>query len=393
MPAIRFAAAQSTLFDSPAAVEEVCLEIQAGLTGAPHVVFAFYSPHHNPYADRIASELRARLGAPWVIGASFESVIGPRDELEATPAIAVLSGRLPGADLLPFEIAPGEWESLLNEPDALGDRLQIGPTTRAIILMGDPFSTPAEELLQALGVAAPGVPLIGGMASAGQRPGHNTLLGPSGAMASGLVGLVVSGAIRVDAVVSQGCTPVGERMLVTRAENEWVTHLMGRPALEVAEETLRTLPDAQRDMLSNGLFVGVAMTEYRTEFGRGDFLVRNMMGVDRKHGSLAVGAHIRAGQTVQFHVRDAATADEDLRSLLGAHSTEAAAPAAALVFSCNGRGSRLFSEPSHDLNALLAEFPGLPAAGCFAAGEIGPVGQKSYLHGHTASIALFSEAD
>jgi small ligand-binding sensory domain FIST len=167
-----------------------------------------------------------------------------------------------------------------------------------------------------------------------------------------------------------------------------------RPALEMAETVLSDLPPEEQALLENGLYVGVVIDEYRERFDRGDFLVRNLIGAYADEGSLAIADEVRAGQTIQFHLRDARTAEEDLRLLLRRRSTEAGGrpPAGALLFSCNGRGTRLFDAPGHDVGAIEGAFPGLPAAGFFAAGEFGPVGGKSFLHGHTASIALFYPA-
>jgi small ligand-binding sensory domain FIST len=164
-----------------------------------------------------------------------------------------------------------------------------------------------------------------------------------------------------------------------------------RPALEMAQSVLNELPPDEQALLENGLYVGVVTDEYKAEFGRGDFLVRNLVGADEATGALVIADEVRPGQTIQFHLRDGASADEDLRVLLSQrlHDENSTPPAGALLFSCNGRGTRLFDAPDHDVRAVENAAPGLPVAGFFAAGEIGPVGPRSFLHGHTASIALF----
>jgi small ligand-binding sensory domain FIST len=150
------------------------------------------------------------------------------------------------------------------------------------------------------------------------------------------------------------------------------------------------MPEPERQLLQNGLFVGRAISEYKETFDRGDFLVRNVMSVDNESGAMSVGDYVRTGQTIRFHVRDAATATEDLTCLLSA-KTVIPPPAGALLFSCNGRGTRLFEQPCHDVHAANAAMPGTPVAGFFAAGELGPVAGQNFIHGHTASFALFRE--
>ena len=197
----------------------------------------------------------------------------------------------------------------------------------------------------------------------------------------------LSGEIAVDTVVSQGCRPIGRSMVITRSHDNIIEQLGGKPAMQVLRQLVAELPEDEQGQLQNGLFVGRAISEFRERFGRGDFLIRNLTGVDEDAGSIALADYVRTGQTVQFHVRDAATADEDLRLLLEAQSQST--PAGGLLFSCNGRGTRMFEKPCHDIGAARGAMPATPVAGFFAAGELGPVGGRNFIHGHTASFALF----
>jgi small ligand-binding sensory domain FIST len=180
-------------------------------------------------------------------------------------------------------------------------------------------------------------------------------------------------------------------MVVTRAKENRIEQLGGRPALEALHRTITEMPEPEQQLLRNGLFVGTAINEYRERFGRGDFLIRNVMSVDQEGGSLAVTDYVRVGQTVQFHVRDAQTADEDLCVMLEPQTIDDDPPAGGLLFSCNGRGTRMFPRPCHDIERARTAMPRTPIAGFFAAGELGPVGGKNFIHGHTASFALFRE--
>ncbi len=224
-------------------------------------------------------------------------------------------------------------------------------------------------------------------------PGENRLLLGANEIESGAVAVLVHGAVNVTSVVSQGCRPIGQPFVVTKAERNVVVELGGRPALAQLQELFEKLSPEEQQLARGGLHVGQVIDEYRDEFERGDFLVRNVQGVDPKNGAIAIGDWVRAGRTVQFHVRDAATADEDLDALLSAvRAGSCGRLRGALLFTCNGRGTRLFDQPHHDAAAVARHWPDLPAAGFFAQGEIGPIGGKNFVHGFTASIALFGPA-
>jgi small ligand-binding sensory domain FIST len=326
-----------------------------------------------------------------VVGCSAEGVIGADKEVEDRPGLSMLAAQLPGVRIHPFHVQREEWRDLLGDHDALRERLGAGESTRAVIAFGDPFSTPAIQLLPILDEVLPAVPVIGGMASAARQPGDNVLVRNDGTYTEGMVGLSLSGeALDVQTVVSQGCRPFGKNYVVTKAQQNVIQTLGGKPALQALRDAIMDMPPADRELLQRGLFVGRAISEYKDKFGRGDFLVRNVMSVDNETGAVAMGDYVRVGQTVQFHVRDAATATEDLNELLReATADRPDAPAGALLFSCNGRGTRLFPEPCHDAHAATRAFANSPIAGFFAAGEFGPVGNQNFIHGHTASFALF----
>jgi small ligand-binding sensory domain FIST len=230
---------------------------------------------------------------------------------------------------------------------------------------------------------------MGGMASGGPRRQSRLFL-DGRVLSRGAVGAHLPGA-EVHPLVAQGCRPVGDPYTVTRADGNLIFELGGRPPLTRLQELAAALPDRERELLASGAHVGMVIDEYQAEPRQGDFLVRGIVGADPGSGAIAVGEEVEVGQTVQFHVRDARSADEDLRHTL---EREAAAlggrrAAGALLFTCTGRGSRLFTEPDHDAGLLAAMLGEIPVAGFFCDGELGPVGGQNFLHTFTASIALF----
>jgi small ligand-binding sensory domain FIST len=271
---------------------------------------------------------------------------------------------------------------------------QVEDVGRAcILLLADPFTFPAGDYLEALQAEHPGVPVVGGMASGGSGPGQNLLVTGEGVVESGAIGVVVEGAIEVRSIVSQGCRPVGKPWVITACKDNLIQKLGGKTAVQVLMETLQGVSEADRELLGSRPFLGLAVDPTKSSFGRSDFVVRTLLGLEPKQGAIAVGeSNLRTGQTIQFLVRDADSAGEDLAAML--REKVGAAPdssnLAALLFSCNGRGTRMFPKADHDIGCVQAAFPSpLPASGFFAMGEIGPVGGRNFLHGFTASVAVF----
>jgi small ligand-binding sensory domain FIST len=305
---------------------------------------------------------------------------------------------LPGVDVSPMRLnfeRTSEGGVIVGWPDQLsGD----WPTDATLMVLAEPFTFPADYLLERLNADRPGVQVLGGMASGGWEPGQNRLVDREGEIDSGAIAVLVHGNVRVRSIVSQGCRPIGRHFVITKAEQNVIQELSGQPALERLQQVFAELSESDQALVRQGLHVGRVMNEYQDKFGRGDFLVRNVIGADDKSGAIAIGDFVRPGQTVQFNVRDAQTADEDLRALLQAgepavrgmvSADDAPANRGALVFTCNGRGSRLFSEPHHDAQTIQEQLGKIPLAGFFAQGEIGPVAGKNHLHGFTASVAVF----
>jgi small ligand-binding sensory domain FIST len=245
-------------------------------------------------------------------------------------------------------------------------------------------------LLERLAEDRPGLPIVGGMGSGDFRPGGVRLLRNYVVATQGAIVIAIAGDVRVDAFVSQGCRPIGEPLVVTKAERNLVLELGGRPAYERLKEIFARLPVRDQKLVRSGLHLGRVVDEYREAFQAGDFLIRNVIGVDQETGAIQAADWFRPGQTVQFQVRDGETASQDLQLELARSRERHDGPwAGGLIFDCNGRGTRLFQEPDHDALALQEKLGPLPLAGCFAQGEIGPVGGRSFLHGFTASVVLF----
>jgi small ligand-binding sensory domain FIST len=382
---MRIGAALSTDPDPARAGEEAAGMAGSSLAGAdPSLALLVASRQHASSAATVLDAVRGTVRPDRVMGCVAETVVGGDREVEDGPAVAVWLASLPE----PAETFHMEFVAASEGGVFAGYRFE-GPGSGPYLLIGDPFSFPTDHLLRHLNERKPGTVVMGGMASGGAGPGETRLFLDDRVVEDGAVGARVPG-VGIRALVSQGCRPVGSVYTVTRAEDNVIHELGGRPPLQRLQELVKALPPDDRELVGRGLHVGRAIDEYKAEPERGDFLIRQVVGVEPETGALAVGDRIEVGETIQFHVRDAVTADEDLRALL---EREAAEPAdGALLFTCNGRGSRLFSVADHDASLVSEELGGLPLVGFNCAGEIGPVGGKNFLHGFTASIAVFADA-
>jgi small ligand-binding sensory domain FIST len=357
-------------------------EALGALGEPPSLALVFASPHHAPEAGDLVQAARALTGDVPTIGCIAQWVIGGDKEVEQGPAVSALLVSGTG----PVETFTVDYWPAPDGGFFSGYSFAHGGPH---LMLCDPVSFPAALFTEHLNQQWPGNVVAGGVAAAGDQR-HGAHLFIDGAVVrSGAVGLRLPG-VQLDLLVAQGCRPIGSPFTVTGADGNVMRELGGRSPLERLQEMVASLPERDRSLLaSGGLHLGRVIDEYRPEQRRGDFLVRNVLGVDPASGAIVVGDQVEVGQTVQFHLRDAESAHEDLRELLEREAPlTAGGPGAALVFTCNGRGSQLFGEADHDAGLVAKVLGGLPAAGCFCAGELGPVGGRNFLHGFTASIAV-----
>jgi small ligand-binding sensory domain FIST len=353
-------------------------------TSRVDLAFVFLSPAHRDDVATAAAAVRHELSPRHLLGCVAEGVVGRTREVEEGAAIAVWAGSLPEAQIECFHL-PGS-----AAEDDLGVELPAMDDPALVALLLDPFTFPAGSFLSRLNEAHARVPLVGGVAVGGRRPGEQALILDDAVHAEGAVGAVVSG-LPVVTVVSQGCRPIGREAVITRCEENLVQELAGLPALDYLRREVAGLSSEERALAARGLLAGLVIDENRPEYGIGDFLMRGLLGADDATGALALGDTVRVGQTLRFFVRDGDSADADLRRALD-EVTAGGRPAGALLFTCNGRGTNMFPEPSHDARLVAEALDTDGVAGFFCGGEIGPVGGKVFLHGFTATLAVFLES-
>ena len=376
-----FASALSEHPLTATAVGEVAGQVLERLGARPDLVMLFLTPPHGGALEDAAAAVRSILDPTVLLGCAAVAVAGAGREVEHDPAVSLWAGSFGEVASVRLGARPG---SLGPEITGWPDELPFEPT--ALILLADPYSFPVDALFELVEQRHPGLPVIGGMASAARGPGGNRLAIDGSVVTSGAVGVLIGPGVLLTTVVSQGCRPIGTPLVVTRAEGNLMHELAGEPPLHRLIQQAQDLPPGDIALINQGLQLGVVIDEHKLEFERGDFLIRNVMGADRETGTMQVGDQIEVGTTVQFQVRDAQSADEDLRELLLGRRADGA-----LLFTCNGRGTNLFPVPDHDAEVISDMLGPVPVAGFFAAGELGPVGPRNFLHAFTASVALFRD--
>lgn len=387
---MRWGSAVSTAATIEAAVDEAVSVVQGQLGGAPADLAAvFVSDHHRHGYDRVPALVRSRLAPGVLIGCSAGGVIGGGREIERRPGLSLTAARLPGVTLVPLHLegdalpprhARAAWEQLVHvQADAQPQ----------FVLLPDPFTFGAERLAAGLDAAFPASTKVGGLASGGGRPGDHALYLGSEVHRSGAIVLGLAGNVAVDTIVAQGCRPVGDPLFVTRCERNVIFALDDRPPFEVLKELVARADERDRELFRHSLFLGIVMQE-QPEYRHGDFLIRNLAGIDPQSGAITIGAQPELGAVVQFHLRDATTSHDDLEALLArAGAGEGGKPAGALLFSCLGRGEHLYGRPDHDTEAFRRHLGAIPLGGFFCNGEIGPVRGTTFLHGYTSAFGLF----
>ncbi|MDB6108392.1 MAG: hypothetical protein JWR69_142 [Pedosphaera sp.] len=351
----------------------------------------FMSPPFFPHAKQVLEILRVHGQIPLLAGCSSVSLIAGDMELEEDSGLVLALYALPGAELKAFHLTQEQVEEA-NGPNYWHMETGIGPKqTNGWLVFADPFSLDSEGWLKGWNEAYAPLPVLGGLASGDYTTQLTQVYLNGEVFEEGGVAIAVGGEVKLAGIISQGCTPIGETWTLTKVQQNVIQEIGNRPAYEVLAETYNNLSPEDQKKARGNLFLGLVINEYLEEFHRGDFLVRQLLDADAQSGTVAVGAHPRLGQTVQFQRRDATAATEDLLALLARAKDQLAGATVygGCLCNCNGRGQELFNMHSHDAKLVQQYLGPLGLAGFFCNGEIGPVGERNFLHGYTASLALF----
>lgn len=376
------AAGAGTGPDAAEAVQAALAQVRTGLAGSAATLAAvFLGGAYAGHAEQVRAAVADALDPQVLIGVTAVGVVAGNAEIESAASISVWAAALPGAVCTPLRY-PSPAGGAAMWPD-------VPDGTKGIVMFADPFGFPVGEFLAWMDQARPGLPVTGGMASAANEAAGNRLLLDDAIYTDGAVAVALGGNVRLTPLVSQGCRPVGPTYAVTRADRNIIAELGGQPALARIQQVYDMADEHDRRRMRSGLHIGLVIDEYAEDHDTGDFLVRAVLGADPQQGTVAIGDVVHIGQTVRLHVRDAASAHEDLRHLLARLPAESP-PDAALLFICTGRGTRMFGQPDHDATLVGKALGGVPLAGCFAAGEFGPVGGRSQVHGFTTSLLTIS---
>lgn len=376
--------------DGLQAIEDVASKVKRELAGKTlDLAIMFISEPYQDEANELAQAFIKLASPQCLIGCNGSGAIGEEHEIEMEPSISVLAMHLPGVEIDTFSFSENEISKIPSGKHLI-ELLDLYPNENPkFICFGDPVTCDVRELLRIFNEAYPGIPLVGGLASGGVVGVPNWLLLNDGVHKNGVVGVTLTGDIKFETIVSQGCRPIGEPLIITKAEKNILYGLGGKPPIEILSELLNKLSPEDQNLAMHSLFVGVVMDERQEKFNRGDFLIRNIMGADQASGALAVGELLEVGQTLQFQLRDQSASSEDLRVLLETSHAKSK-PEGALLVSCCGRGRGMFGEADHDIQLIQKLRGPVPLAGFFANGEFGPIKNKNYVHGYTSSLTIIS---
>ncbi len=386
----------SELSDQPGlddAIADCVASINRQMDGTPaDLAVIFVSAHHEGRYEDIPGMVREQLGTSNILGCSGGGIIGNGQEVEQQPAVSITAASLPGVTVKGVHIQGDALPDLDAGPNSWEDVMQVARSDDPqFVILADPFSFPVQNLILGLDFAFDRSAKIGGLASGARQQGQNALFLNDQVFRNGAVGIALHGNIVVDTVVAQGCRPIGEPMRITGSERNLLQELDGKRPLDVLRELFQQLNERDRGLMRNSLFLGVVMDEFIDQPKHGDFLIRNVMGMDEQSGAVAIGELLKEGQLVQFHLRDAETSAEDLVAVLERYAGDNRENQAqgALLFSCLGRGQYLYGKPNHDSEVFRDKLGQVPLGGFFCNGEIGPVSGTTFLHGYTSSFGIF----
>ncbi|MGF1538180.1 MAG: FIST N-terminal domain-containing protein [Elainellaceae cyanobacterium] len=408
---MRWTSALSTCTSLEAAVNDVVDQAQASLSADPDLGFVFISSAFASEYPRLMPLLKERLPVSTLIGCSGGGIIGTAgqaksQEIEGNVALSLALAELPGTTVTPFRIVSTKLPDLDGPPDRWIDLVGVSPDDQpCFILLADPISGMMNDLLQGLDYAYPSATKVGGLASTGAAGQQGALFYQGAAMQGGAVGVALSGNVTLDAIVAQGCRPIGPIYQVVEGDRNVILKVQEtgsdtdpEPPLNALQELANDLTPEERELAQQALFIGVAQSEFKRVLEQGDFLIRNLMGVDPRGGALAIGDRVRPGMRIQFHLRDAKTSADDLEGLLRQYQMnqtspqqKGSSPVGALLFSCLGRGEHLYKEANFDSQMFNRYVQGTPLSGFFCSGEIGPVGQTTFVHGYTSVFGILRE--
>tara|TARA_Y100001936_G_scaffold229029_1_gene250766 strand:- start:16429 stop:17619 length:1191 start_codon:yes stop_codon:yes gene_type:complete len=389
---LNWISAVSDISDYDKAISEISLDIKQKLNGKKaDLVILFVSSHHSINYEKIASLFSEKINTKCIIGCSAAGVIGNGHEVERRAGIAACAAYLPNVEITPFHI---QQNKLPNEDANPNEWFNItglrSDNCKAMMILPDPFTIRSDNLLAGLDYAFPETTKIGALASGGGQPGSNALFINNKSYTYGAVGVGFSGDLSVETIVAQGCRPIGEPMIVTDADINVINKIGDKTPLEILGEIFEKSSIREKRLIRRSLQIGIIMDRF-SSVNDEEFLIRNILGADEEDGSIAIGEMINEGQIIQFYIRDAKTADEDLKIILEKYADkfEGNKLESALLFSCLGRGQYLYGAPNHDTNLFTNIVGDIPITGFFSNGEIGSIGDQTFLHGYTSSFALF----
>ncbi|NQZ58524.1 MAG: FIST C-terminal domain-containing protein [Lentisphaeraceae bacterium] len=376
------------------AMEALINEIQTEFSEQPDIFFVYFSSYYQVFADEISAGLKKAFNGTKVAGCIAGTVLFAGDELSNTPAIAVMAAHLPNCKIQTKAVDLKKMPCLDSSPRKWRDFIGMTKeSNQTHFIFSDPFTEGFETLIQGIDYAYSST-VLGAFSSGIEDQSDQALVCEEQIIQSGAVIVSISGDLQIVPLVTQGCQPVGENLKITSCSDVVLEKIDDQDPITYLRDLSPHLNETERELLQKSLFLGVEMDCFKAEHASGDFLIRNIRGVDADSGALVVGEHLHNGQVVRFHIRDKQIGSAELNKQISYYAGEFSERKChgVMAFSCLGRVKT--DEEQIPDGELLAKITSddIPVCGFFGNGEFGPVGGTTYIHGYTVAAALIFDS-
>jgi small ligand-binding sensory domain FIST len=393
---IRAGVGQSQQQSTGQAVEAAARQAlaHAGISRADLAMIFFTADHAGHQRELVTAVIRT-VGTDCVVGSSAAGVLTGEGEIEGSGGIAVLV--IAGEEIIgrPFIFEPLRGNET-NLGASFGEFLaKTQEQNSLMVLLPDTYNGNPQPLLRSMASKAGFHPVIGAGSTENGAAGATFQLCGDKLASNSIAGAYLTGAFDAHIDITQGCQPISEPMIITKAEGNLIHEINDRPAIEVFAKLLKgpLAEDLRRALMV--LFVGLPADRQENSVAAGKYLVRNIIGLDPEKGIVGVAEEVSAGEAMIFAMRDGQRARDDLAQMLHrqVEMLGEKKPAFGLYFNCCARGSSLYGLPGIDSAYIAQALGDFPLIGMFGGYELAPLGQTNHLFAYTGVLALITERD
>jgi len=353
------------------------------------LVFVFATIDYASEYQQIFKGVKDISGSDCLVGCSGMSILTSAGEFEGQSAIGVLVVRSDQFSTYPFLETKNDATSI----STIIDNHVSTKENSILTIFPDVRNTVPKQLIQKIKAQQFTVPIVGAAASGNSITGQAHQWCREKMVESSASGALLTGSFHIEVGVAQGCQPFGKASEITRADGNKILELNEIPALEVLQKSLELLTEEDIRRSGGMVFLGMAMDDSNQSPEIGDYLIRNIMSIDRDSSAIESAEHITEGQIVRFHLRTPYAARQEIQTIINrmSQNTQQHPPAFGLYFNCLGRGTGLYGEKNYDIEIIKTKFPDLPIIGFFGNAEYAPISNQNFMHAYTGAFVTCSE--